>query len=240
MTTASKIKVGDKVRFKDTPDDNRMRQEWHPSSTKETVFTVTSEKVDGFRRMINVNNDGANWYPQRFELVTETDPKALKVGDVVRFKDTLDDQTMRHQWFPQTTKDTTFTITKANPTGTVRLNHGYAGFLRRRFELVKAAPKLAYTGVIPTEVILGGIAKKFLEEAPKAVPLQSHIVVLKDSKGMLKPANTPFVHVTKEAAEKEAARLAKEHPGQTFVVFSSVNEAAAPAPVVTVTKHATV
>jgi hypothetical protein len=45
-----------------------------------------------------------------------------------------------------------------------------------------------------------------------------HIVIVEQS-GKLKPAWTPVVHTSKDAAEKEALRLAEANPGQTFKVF---------------------
>lgn len=44
---------------------------------------------------------------------------------------------------------------------------------------------------------------------------------------------TRFQHMTKQDAEREAERLAKSHPGETFFVLKSVSGIVADAPKVT-------
>lgn len=233
MTTTTKFKAGDKVRIvRRVPVEAGWGNTWCPEMDKEvgTGRVLTVERVNPYGVWFS-EDDMFGWPPSALELVTETDPKALKVGDVVRFKDDTDNHWMRAFNFPATTKDATFTITYADAKF-VRLDGRQSAFYRTRFDLVKAAPEPAIKGFHAHTLILDEVFP-----APKPKKLQSHIVVLKDSEGQLKPSSKPFVHTTKAAAETEAARLAGENPGQTFVVFSSVNDARAPEPAVVVTAH---
>lgn len=232
MTT--QFKAGDKVRFLKTINPDW----WFKPGQTGTVEYVST----GLQRRLGITvrvdtpsvfTRHAHVGPEHIELVTETDPKALKVGDVVRFKDTWDDQRTRAVLFPATTKDATFTIAHAD-SAFVRFAGRWGGFSRTRFDLVKAAPEPAIKGFHAHTLILDELCAT----PKKGAPAQSHIVIAKNSKGFLTPARDPFVHTTKASAEKEASRLAKENPGQTFVVFSSVNEVSATAPRVTVTSHA--
>ncbi|RTL93860.1 hypothetical protein EJV44_15405 [Ancylobacter aquaticus] len=235
MTTTTKFKAGDKVRFLKTINPDW----WFKPGQMGTVEYVSTGLRSRLGITVRVDTPSvftrhAHVGPEHIELVTETDPKALKVGDVVRFKDSPEDQRVRRMFDPSSTKDTVFVISATGRWDTLKLNCKHGGYFRTRFDLVKAAPEPAIKGFHARTLILDEVAP-----APKkGAPAQSHIVIAKNSKGLLKPSSEPFVHTTKAAAEKEASRLAKENPGQTFVVFSSANEASAPAPHVTITQHA--
>ncbi|WGD31680.1 hypothetical protein AncyloWKF20_07630 [Ancylobacter sp. WKF20] len=212
MTTTKNFKVGDKVRFLDT-----LPAHWWFKQGQTGV--IASVRAGGTLPFIvevdpefHVSGHGRAFVgPKHIELTSSS--AQIEQGSVVRFKDTVEDQAARRRCFPDSTKGSTFTVTRAGPTF-VYFGGSLSGFYRTRFELVQAPAPVA------------------------AAPSRSHIVVLKDASGQLKPASKPFIHETSEAAEREAARLAEANPGNTFVVFSSSLEAAAPKPSVSITKHA--
>jgi hypothetical protein len=212
MTTTKNFKVGDKVRFLDT-----LPAHWW-FKPGQTGVIISTQAGGTLPFVVEVDPEfhvcgSSRGYVGNKHIELASSPAQIEKGSVVRFKDTVDDQAMRRRAFPDSTKDTTFKVARAGTTN-LDLEGSFGGFYRSRFELVQ----------VPTPVA--------------SAPLRSHIVVQKDASGQLKPASKPFIHPTSKAAELEAARLAEANPGNTFVVFSSSLEAAAPKPSVSITKHA--
>lgn len=75
-----------------------------------------------------------------------------------------------------------------------------------------------------------GWHSSYFELAPEvehAQPPKPFIVSRRNFDGTFSPSGNPFVHLTKQAAEAEAKRLARLHGGD-FVVFEGVARASRP------------
>lgn len=232
------FKIGDRVRFRNSIPDTW----WFKPGQTGTITENVGGTYQPFR--VKVDNGMRSWPAhvgsEHIELIPAAPARPFKVGDRVRITGFCPYDYSKHTGKVGTIREDDG---KAHKPFRVDLGDDEIWRDAEHLELVPTIQGSSFDRIILDELYKpgpsifmrpGSVLPRF--PSVPTFPLVRdipHIVILQKGTD-LAPSASPKVHPSKFAAEAEAKRLAKLHPGSTFAVFRAVSKVAAEEPAVKV------